>query len=365
MIAVIGLLLGIAAGLLFEPSVPEGLQPYLPIAVVAALDAVFGALRAYLDGIFDDRVFVISFVSNVLDRRPDRLPRRPARRRRPALDRRHRRPRHPHLLQRRSDQAACLPCLTSRSPTPPARAASLLTPRREVAVAPELRDLEPPGRPRPDHRRRPARSARLRGGRPGAADPHRRGLLRPAARGADPAARLAVGGRRPGADPDRRAGGDPARAAVELGAPAGRARGGPAAARGAADPGRDGAGDRPRSHDHHRRPRRRRHGRRRSDQRASASCARQGAEAIEINDSVRVVASTSFTTDAEGVISADGVELRPPYVIDAIGSADTLSRALDFPGGLQRAVVEKAGGHLQVDESNSVEVELVARRRTG
>ena len=33
---------------------------------MAALDAVFGAARAYLDGIFDDRVFVISFTSNVL-----------------------------------------------------------------------------------------------------------------------------------------------------------------------------------------------------------------------------------------------------------------------------------------------------------
>lgn len=66
MIAVFGLVVGIVAGLLLEPSVPEGLQPYLPIAVVAALDAVFGGLRAYLDGIFDDRVFVISFVSNVL-----------------------------------------------------------------------------------------------------------------------------------------------------------------------------------------------------------------------------------------------------------------------------------------------------------
>jgi small basic protein len=66
MIAVFGLVLGIVAGLLLEPSVPEGLQPYLPIAVVAALDAVFGGLRAYLDGIFDDKVFVISFISNVL-----------------------------------------------------------------------------------------------------------------------------------------------------------------------------------------------------------------------------------------------------------------------------------------------------------
>ena len=45
---------------------PLWLQPYLPIAVVAALDAVFGGLRALLDGIFDDKVFVVSFVSNVL-----------------------------------------------------------------------------------------------------------------------------------------------------------------------------------------------------------------------------------------------------------------------------------------------------------
>lgn len=80
-----------------------------------------------------------------------------------------------------------------------------------------------------------------------------------------------------------------------------------------------------------------------------------GAEAIEINDTVRVVASTAFTTDGDGVISADGEEIRPPYVIDAIGSADTLSRALDFPGGL-REQVEKVGGHLQVEESNRVEV---------
>ena len=33
---------------------------------MAALDAVFGALRAFLDGIFDDKVFVVSFFSNVV-----------------------------------------------------------------------------------------------------------------------------------------------------------------------------------------------------------------------------------------------------------------------------------------------------------
>ncbi len=66
MIAALGLVVGVLAGLILQPTVPLWLEPYLPIAVVAALDAVFGALRAFLDGIFDDKVFVISFVSNVL-----------------------------------------------------------------------------------------------------------------------------------------------------------------------------------------------------------------------------------------------------------------------------------------------------------
>ncbi|WP_028652059.1 small basic family protein [Nocardioides halotolerans] len=66
MIAVLGLVVGIVLGLVLRPDVPLALDPYLPIAVVAALDAVFGGLRAYLDGIFDDKVFVISFVSNVV-----------------------------------------------------------------------------------------------------------------------------------------------------------------------------------------------------------------------------------------------------------------------------------------------------------
>ena len=66
MIAFLGLVVGIVAGLVFHPAVPLWLQPYLPIAVVAALDAVFGGFRARLDGIFDANVFVVSFVSNVV-----------------------------------------------------------------------------------------------------------------------------------------------------------------------------------------------------------------------------------------------------------------------------------------------------------
>lgn len=66
MIAVIGLVLGAILGLILEPTVPQALAPYLPIAVVAALDALFGGLRALLDRTFDDRVFLVSFLSNVV-----------------------------------------------------------------------------------------------------------------------------------------------------------------------------------------------------------------------------------------------------------------------------------------------------------
>lgn len=66
MIPVLALAVGVVLGVVLEPTVPAALQPYLPIAVVAALDAVFGGIRARLDGIFDDKQFVISFISNVL-----------------------------------------------------------------------------------------------------------------------------------------------------------------------------------------------------------------------------------------------------------------------------------------------------------
>jgi small basic protein len=65
-IAALALVVGIVVGLVLRPTVPDWLEPYLPIAVVAALDAVFGGVRARLDGLFDAKVFVVSFVSNVL-----------------------------------------------------------------------------------------------------------------------------------------------------------------------------------------------------------------------------------------------------------------------------------------------------------
>lgn len=66
MIPIIGLVVGVVAGLVLQPSVPAPLEPYVPIAIIAALDAVVGALRALGEKRFNDRVFVVSFLSNVL-----------------------------------------------------------------------------------------------------------------------------------------------------------------------------------------------------------------------------------------------------------------------------------------------------------
>lgn len=66
MLAVIGIIVGVAVGLLLEPTLPAFLQPYLPIAIVAAIDAILGAARAHLEGVFSDKVFAVSFISNVV-----------------------------------------------------------------------------------------------------------------------------------------------------------------------------------------------------------------------------------------------------------------------------------------------------------
>ena len=44
MIAVIGLLIGVFLGLLFDVNIPEKFSPYMSIAILACLDSVIGAL---------------------------------------------------------------------------------------------------------------------------------------------------------------------------------------------------------------------------------------------------------------------------------------------------------------------------------
>jgi uncharacterized protein YlxW (UPF0749 family) len=79
-----------------------------------------------------------------------------------------------------------------------------------------------------------------------------------------------------------------------------------------------------------------------------------GAEVIEINDQVRVVAQTSLSDTAGGVL-VDGEVLRAPYVIDAIGDPHTLSTAMDFTGGFI-SEVRDVGGKVAVEKRDRVEI---------
>src|SRR5947208_9474783 len=62
----IGLVVGALIALLLRPSVPAEAGRYVAMAVVAAIDASFGGVRTYLERTFNDRIFVLAFVSNAL-----------------------------------------------------------------------------------------------------------------------------------------------------------------------------------------------------------------------------------------------------------------------------------------------------------
>lgn len=84
-----------------------------------------------------------------------------------------------------------------------------------------------------------------------------------------------------------------------------------------------------------------------------------GAEAIEINNTVRVIAQTSLSDGDSGVV-VDGQQLAPPYTIEAIGDPHTLAQALDFTGGFIDEVENEAvGGDVTVDEVETVEIATV------
>ncbi|GHH96473.1 small basic family protein [Neobacillus kokaensis] len=62
----IGLIIGIILGLLTEIRIPEEYSNYLSIAVLAAFDTLFGGIRAYLQNIYDEKVFVSGFFFNII-----------------------------------------------------------------------------------------------------------------------------------------------------------------------------------------------------------------------------------------------------------------------------------------------------------
>lgn len=63
---VLGLVLGIAVGLLLDWRVPQEYSSYLSIALLAGLDTIFGGIRSYLERTFNVRIFMSGFFFNTL-----------------------------------------------------------------------------------------------------------------------------------------------------------------------------------------------------------------------------------------------------------------------------------------------------------
>lgn len=83
-----------------------------------------------------------------------------------------------------------------------------------------------------------------------------------------------------------------------------------------------------------------------------------GAEAMEFNRSVRLVASSSFSV-VDDVIHVDGQPLRSPYVLKVIGDASTLHSGLTFPSGPVSNLRNKEGAEVAIEELESVDIETV------
>lgn len=66
MLVLVSLALGVVLGVVLHPDVPASIAPYLPMALMAALDSVFGGLKARLEGTFDERVFAVSLSTNAV-----------------------------------------------------------------------------------------------------------------------------------------------------------------------------------------------------------------------------------------------------------------------------------------------------------
>ena len=63
-VAVVFALVGVLIGLLSPVTIPTIYARYTAVALLAGLDSIFGALRAYLAGTFAPRVFVTGLVTN-------------------------------------------------------------------------------------------------------------------------------------------------------------------------------------------------------------------------------------------------------------------------------------------------------------
>jgi small basic protein len=66
LIPLIGLIIGILIGVFLKVDIPAAFTAYIPVAILAALDSVFGGVRAGLEKKFDNEIFVSGFFGNII-----------------------------------------------------------------------------------------------------------------------------------------------------------------------------------------------------------------------------------------------------------------------------------------------------------
>jgi len=64
-IALVCAAIGLALGLLSPVTIPVAYARYTAVALLAALDSIFGAFKAYLAGTFEPRVFLSGLLTNM------------------------------------------------------------------------------------------------------------------------------------------------------------------------------------------------------------------------------------------------------------------------------------------------------------
>ena len=86
-----------------------------------------------------------------------------------------------------------------------------------------------------------------------------------------------------------------------------------------------------------------------------------GAEAIEINNTVRVVAQTALHDGPNGGVVVDGEQVDSPYVIEAIGPPHTMASGLRILRGFVDTLQE-AGVKVSIEEVDDASVEISSVR---
>lgn len=80
-----------------------------------------------------------------------------------------------------------------------------------------------------------------------------------------------------------------------------------------------------------------------------------GAEAMEINDTYRLGAQSSFERGPEGIL-LEGQALKSPYVIEVIGDQHVLRTALEFSSGPVETLQTTDGASVTIQEIDTVEI---------